>query len=103
VSVRKVLGDTSKHFLGDLGVREGQGATFTLDREKHLHPNHDVIIITAARLLGANPGTSLVVGLPVAYYRRQTEEMSAPGHQGIAGNVHRYVDYQARRLSTIKL
>ncbi|MDA8334239.1 MAG: hypothetical protein M0Z41_04460, partial [Peptococcaceae bacterium] len=50
-------------------------ATFTLDREKHLHPNHDVLILTAARLLGANPGASLVVGLPVAYYRRQKENL----------------------------
>ena len=75
VNVREFPNETINHFVGDLAVREGQGATFTLDREKHLHPNHDVLILSAARLLGTNAGASLVVGLPVAYYRRQRDDL----------------------------
>ncbi|MEW6226575.1 MAG: ParM/StbA family protein [Bacillota bacterium] len=73
VAVRRVNGTTTKHFVGELALREGQGATFTLDREKHLHPNHDLLVFTAARLLGAGAGATLVVGLPVAYYRTQKD------------------------------
>lgn len=73
VAVRRVDGTTTRHFIGELALREGQGATFTLDREKHLHPNHNLLILTAARLLGAGAGATLVVGLPVAYYRAQKD------------------------------
>lgn len=73
VTIKQVDGTTTRHFVGELALREGQGATFTLDREKHLHPNHDLLILTAARLLGTGPGATLVVGLPVAYYRAQRD------------------------------
>ncbi len=73
VAVRRVNGATTRHFIGELALREGQGATFTLDREKYLHPNHDLLVLTVARLLGAAPGATLVVGLPVAYYRAQKD------------------------------
>lgn len=73
VAVRRVDGTTTRHFIGELALHEGQGATFTLDREKHLHPNHDLLILTAARLLGVRAGATLVVGLPVAYYRAQKD------------------------------
>lgn len=73
VTVRRVDGGTTRHFVGELAFREGQGATFTLDREKHLHPNHDLLVLAAARLLGIRAGATLVVGLPVAYYRTQKD------------------------------
>lgn len=73
VTVKKVDGTIARHFVGEMALREGRGATFTLDREKHLHPNHDLLILTAARLLGAESGATLVVGLPVAYYRTQKD------------------------------
>ncbi|MBO8128925.1 MAG: ParM/StbA family protein [Peptococcaceae bacterium] len=75
VTIRRVDGTTSRHFVGELAVQEGRGATFTLDRDKHRHPNHDVLILTAARLLGAGPGAILVAGLPVAYYASQKEDL----------------------------
>lgn len=73
VVVRKVNGTITRHFVGEMALREGRGATFTLDREKHLHPNHDLLVLAAARLLGAGLGATLVVGLPVAYYRTQKD------------------------------
>ncbi len=76
VEIRRVNGTETKHFVGELALREGKGATFTLDRQKHRHPNHDVLLLTAARLLNANPGAVLLVGLPVAYYRSQREELT---------------------------
>jgi plasmid segregation protein ParM len=75
VAIRRVDGSVSRYFVGELALREGKGATFTLDREKHLHPNHDVLLLAAARLLGAGANASVVVGLPVAYYRNQKDEL----------------------------
>jgi plasmid segregation protein ParM len=75
VAVRRVDRTLTRHFVGELALREGRSATFTLDREKHLHPNHDLLILTAARLLDAKAGSTLVVGLPVAYYRAQKDAL----------------------------
>jgi len=51
VTIRRLDGTITRHFVGELALREGQGATFTLDREKHKHPDHDVLILTAEYLL----------------------------------------------------
>lgn len=75
VAIRKLDGTVMKYFVGELALREGHGATFTLDHEKHKHPNHDILVLTAARLLDVKPGATLVAGLPVAYYRLQKEEL----------------------------
>ncbi|WP_313885502.1 ParM/StbA family protein [Desulfallas sp. Bu1-1] len=75
VEIRTVDGKTSRHFVGDLALHEGHAASFTLEREKHKHPNHDVLMLTAATLLGAGVDTALVAGLPVAYYRSQKEKL----------------------------
>lgn len=75
VEIRRPDGTTTRHFMGELALREGHGATFTLDREKHRHPNHDILVLAATRLLEAGEGVNLVVGLPVSYYRLQKEEL----------------------------
>lgn len=75
VSIKKPDGPLQKYFVGELAIKEGQGATFTTDREKHRHPNHDILILTVAKLLGAEPGATLVAGLPIAYYKSQKEEL----------------------------
>ncbi len=74
VSIRR-SGESLRYFVGDLALREGQAATFTLDCEKHMHPNHDVLILAAARLLNAAPLATLAVGLPVAYYKHQKDDL----------------------------
>ena len=74
VEIRKADGEFNKYFVGNLALREGQAVSLSMDREKHRHPNHDILILTSARLLGAGVGSSLGVGLPVAYYRAQREE-----------------------------
>lgn len=76
VEIRKVNGSINKHFVGNLALREGRCATFTMDRKKHLHPNHDIIVLTTTRVLGAGVGTTLIAGLPIAYYREQKEELT---------------------------
>ncbi|MBE3585376.1 MAG: ParM/StbA family protein [Thermoanaerobacter sp.] len=76
VEIRNLAGEVKRYFVGELALREGgQAATFTMEREKHLHPNHDVLIFTASRLLDAGAGATLVAGLPVAYYRQQKQEL----------------------------
>lgn len=75
VKLRYLDGNTAEYFIGHLALREGQTTSFTMDREKHRHPNHDVLVLAAAKLLGAGIGTTLVAGLPVAYYRTQKTEL----------------------------
>lgn len=75
VEIRRVDGTARKYFVGELALQEGHGASFSMDREKHRHPNHDILALTAARVLNANPGVEVVAGLPVAYYRTQKEEL----------------------------
>ena len=74
--IRNVNGSVSKYFVGDLAIREGRSAaTFTMDREKHLHQNHDILLLTTAKLLGALSSSKIVVGLPVAYFREQKDDL----------------------------
>lgn len=76
VEIQNLAGEVKKYFVGELALREGgQAATFTMEREKHAHPNHDVLLLAAARLLGSGEGETLVAGLPVAYYRTQKQEL----------------------------
>lgn len=98
VIVRKVNGNSTTYFIGELAVKEGRGATFTLDRQKHKHSNHDILVLAAARILEAQPGSTLGVGLPVAYYRTQREEltqhlMGVHGEIGVDGNVSRRISF----------
>lgn len=73
--IRKVDGSKTRYFVGKLALKEGHAVGFTLDREKHKHPNHDVLVFTAARLLDVGTASTIVVGLPVAYYRSQKDEL----------------------------
>lgn len=75
VTIRRLDGSETRHFVGELALREGQSVSFTLDREKHRHQNHDILIFTAARYLNTPPGATLIAGLPVAYYSNQKEEL----------------------------
>lgn len=76
LEIREASGSTSKYFVGNLALREGRCATFTMDRKKHLHPNHDILVLTTARALGAGTDTTLIAGLPIAYYREQKEDLT---------------------------
>lgn len=75
IEIRWVDGTKVKYFVGELALREGHTASFTIEREKHKHPNHDILILAAARLLGADTSTTMVAGLPVAYYRSQKDKL----------------------------
>jgi plasmid segregation protein ParM len=75
VEICRVDGTTRKYFVGEMALQEGHGASFAMDREKHHHPNHDILALTAARVLNVVPGTEVVAGLPVAYYRTQKEAL----------------------------
>lgn len=84
VTIQQPENQPKKYFVGELAIKEGQGATFTTDREKHRHPNHDILILTVAKLLGAEPGATLVAGLPIAYYKAQKEELKKHLEQLVA-------------------
>lgn len=76
VEIQNLAGEIKKFFVGELAICEGgQAATFTMEREKHTHPNHDILLLAATRLLGVTAGVALVAGLPVAYYRQQKQEL----------------------------
>lgn len=97
ISYQKFPMASVKYFVGELAGREGYGATFTSDREKYNHPNHEILICTAARLLEAECGATLVVGLPIAYYKYQKEEM----RKHIEG-IDAYVSIGEQRYERIK-
>ncbi len=96
VEICYVNGDTSKYFVGDMALKEGHVASFSLDREKHHHPNHDILVFTAARGLNSTPGDTLVAGLPVAYYRTQKKEL-----QEHLQGLHAEVSINGQKLSRI--
>ena len=67
--------DTKSYFVGELAEREGREQTFTLDAKKHLHENHNVLIMTASTALEMQPRATVVVGLPVTYFRSQKQDL----------------------------
>lgn len=78
--------DAEKHFVGDLALREGRNVAFDLDRDKHLNKHHDVLLLTAARLLASGEKINIAVDLPLGYYR-QNRNMLARNLAGISSYV----------------
>ncbi|MEW5762195.1 MAG: ParM/StbA family protein [Bacillota bacterium] len=95
--IQRVSGAMERAFVGDLALREGRGVGFTLERNKLRHPAHDVLLLTAARLLWTGRPCRLVVGLPVAYYRSQ-RDMVRKYLSGLAAHVE--VDDRAQEWVT---
>lgn len=78
-------------FVGELALKEGRELRYTMDRVKHNHPSHDVLLLTAAALARPwqrypapietdNSGPTLVVGLPVDCYQDQEHRKSLKEH-----------------------
>lgn len=78
------------YFVGDLALREGENVQHTLDRNKHEHPMHDVVLLTAAVLCWNWPRQpafwsqwsqgsvrpKLVVGLPAGDWNGNNEKLA---------------------------
>lgn len=70
-----------EYFVGNLAEREAAHSLISQnDRVKHLDASHDILILTAVRLLMAEQetaggGHTLVLGLPVSYYKAQKDEL----------------------------
>ncbi len=82
-------------FLVGEAARQSLTATATLSREKSAEL-HDLFILTAAYLCGANGFTNLAVGLPLAFYRFQKDELRArlekiSGHITVDNGPERYI------------
>ncbi|QGG48598.1 ParM/StbA family protein [Heliorestis convoluta] len=68
--------DGEPFFVGDLAEREASNSLIEqTERTKHHNQEHDVLILTAARLLNAEPGCHLAVGLPIAYFADQRVDL----------------------------
>jgi len=78
-------------FVGELALKEGQELQYTMERMKHNHPSHDVMLLTAAALARPwqryselietdNSGPTLVVGLPVDCYQDQEHRKKLKEH-----------------------
>ena len=68
----------SSSFVGEMALRESKTVSFTMDREKHLHPSHDILLLTAVALLAETtcPGPiTLGVGLPIDCYKSQSDAL----------------------------
>ncbi|MQL52764.1 hypothetical protein GFC01_10920 [Desulfofundulus thermobenzoicus] len=88
-------GPEEAYFVGDLALREGENVQHTLDRNKHEHPMHDVVLLTAAALCWDWPRRpalwssgsvrpKLVVGLPAGDWSKGHEKL-ARHMAGLAG------------------
>lgn len=88
-------GPEEAYFVGDLAIREGENVQHTLDRNKHEHPMHDVVLLTAAALCWDWPRRpafwsqgsvrpKLVVGLPAGDWSKGHEKL-ARHLAGLAG------------------
>jgi plasmid segregation protein ParM len=69
------LPNPRKELVGDAALRS-LTATSTLSRKKS-SDMHDLFILTAAYLCGASGITQLAVGLPLAFYRFQKDELKS--------------------------
>lgn len=69
----KYFNTTREELIGESALRS-LTATTTLSRVKS-EDIHDLFILTAAYLCGASGFTDLAVGLPLAYYRFQRDEL----------------------------
>lgn len=71
--------DTEQFFVGEKAIREGRNVGFNLERDKYMHENHNVLLLTAVRLLLGQTQkpepVSLAVGLPIGYYRQYKNEL----------------------------
>ena len=73
--------EKERYFVGELVIKEGKKENImtTLSRERYKHITYDVLILTAARLLldekEDNKNINLAVGLPIAYYKSQKDEL----------------------------
>lgn len=78
-AVRNILKHSIKtstgqeYWVGEAAL-QSSNAISTLSREKPAEI-HDMLIATAAYLLGATEGDTLAVGLPISYYRTQRQEL----------------------------
>lgn len=68
-------GKAERYLVGESALRS-RTAAMTLSREKPAEI-HDVLLLTAAYLVGAGRGTALGVGLPLGYYRVQRQALAA--------------------------
>lgn len=92
VKIQKEDGQEENWFVGELALKEGQELRYTMDRVKHNHPSHDVLLLTAAALARPtwqrypapvetdNSGPTLVVGLPVDCYKDRAHKKSLMEH-----------------------
>lgn len=64
-----------EYFVGELALKEGRAVEHTLAREKFRMDVSQVLLFTAAYLVGALGDVILAYGLPLAYYRHQRQQV----------------------------
>lgn len=67
--------EASDYYVGDLALKSGRAVQGSLARDKHLQQNSVIFALTAAYLLGAEGPVDLALGLPIAYYRTQKDDL----------------------------
>ncbi len=69
----RIKANGQEYWVGEAAM-QSSSAISTLSREKPAEI-HDMLVATAAYLLGTEEGDNLVVGLPISYYRTQRQEL----------------------------
>lgn len=62
-------------FIGELAQKSGRAAQVSLSRDKFAKEASAVLALAAAYLAGAEGQTDVALGLPVAYFKLQSEEI----------------------------
>jgi len=75
-----------QYFVGELALKCGLAAQLTLARNKLSREISDLLLLTAAYLVGVEGQVTLAYGLPIAYYRHQRDEAKR-SLQGMAAYV----------------
>jgi len=89
--------------VGDLALKEGRAAQLTLSRSKFQREAAVLLSLAAVYLAGGEKQVDVALGLPLAYYRSQKEEVSllfrsVSAYVSVDGNDERYISFAGVRV-----
>jgi len=87
-----------KMFIGDVAAKEGRAIEASLNRTKYTKQASIAMALVAAYVLGCEKQTPLVMGLPLAYYKNQREDVrnafeKIAAYASVNGGPERYISF----------
>jgi len=87
-----------KMFVGDIAAKEGRAIEASLNRTKFTKQASIAMALAAAYILGCEKQSPLVLGLPLAYYKNQREDVrnafqKVAAHVSVNGGPERHISF----------